>query len=53
VAGSEQFIATGVFLKDAEDSAGGVGDEVKATFNFGATKITDSVGNSSLFDLAL
>lgn len=53
VCGSEQFISTGVFLKDVEDAAGGVGDEVKATYNFGATKIQDSVGNSALFDLAL
>lgn len=53
VAGAEQFIATGVFRKDAEDNAGGVGDEVKITWNFGALKLVDSVGNSVLFDLAL
>jgi len=53
VVGSELFTATGLFLKDVEDNAGGVGDEVKATFNFSATKLVDSVGNSSLFNLVL
>jgi hypothetical protein len=53
VCGAEIFIATGLFLKDAEDNAGGVGDEVKATFNFGALKVTDAVGNSALFDINL
>jgi hypothetical protein len=51
--GSDQYIATGVFLKDSEQAAGGIGDEVKKTFNFGALKLVDSVGNSSLFDLIL
>lgn len=51
--GAEIFIATGVFVKDTEDSAGGVGDEVKTTFNFGALRLTDAVGNSSLFDISL
>jgi hypothetical protein len=53
VCGAEQFIATGLFCKDVEDSAGGVGDEVKATFNFGATRLQDAVGNSALFSLVL
>lgn len=53
VVGSEQFIATGLFLKDVEDGAGGVGDEVKTTFNCGALRVQDSVGNSSLFNLSL
>lgn len=51
--GADKYVATGVFRKDAEDNAGGVGDEVKATLNFGALKVTDAVGNSSLFDLEL
>lgn len=51
--GSELFIATGLFLKDADDNAGGVGDEVKTTFNFGALRLQDAVGNSSLFELDL
>lgn len=53
VVGSDQFIATGVFLKDNDDNAGGIGDEVKSTFNFGALKLTDSVGNSALFNISL
>lgn len=53
ICGAEHFIATGLFLKDAEDNSGGVGDEVKATFNLGALKLTDAVGNSSLFNLQL
>jgi len=53
VCGAEIFIATGVYLKDAEDNAGGIGDEVKSTFNFGALKLTDAVGNSALFDISL
>lgn len=53
VVGSDQFIATGLFLKDNDDNAGGVGDEVKGTFNFGAIRVQDAVGNSVLFGLAL
>jgi hypothetical protein len=53
VVGADQFIATGLFLKDNDDNAGGIGDEVKTTFNFGAVKLTDAIGNSSLFDLDL
>jgi len=53
VVGSDQYIATGLFLKDSDDNAGGVGDEVKSSFNFGALKLVDSIGNSSLFSLSL
>lgn len=53
VCGSEQFICNKLFLKDVEDNAGGVGDEVKTTFNWGALNIQDAVGNSALFDLEL
>lgn len=53
VCGQEIFVAAGVFMKDTEDNAGGVGDEVKTTFNFGALTLTDAVGNSSLFNLVL
>lgn len=49
VCGADQFIATGVFNKDSEDNAGGIGEEVKTTFNFGALKLQDAVGNSALF----
>ncbi len=53
VVGADQYVATGLFNKDVEDSAGGVGDEVKTTFNFGALRVTDAVGNSVLFNLSL
>lgn len=53
VCGAEQFIATGLFNKDTSDDAGGVGDEVKTTFNFGALRLQDSVGNSALFGIEL
>lgn len=53
IVGAEQFVATGLFLKDLDDNAGGIGDEVKTTFNFGALKLTDGVGNSALFGLEL
>jgi hypothetical protein len=53
VVGADQFVATGVFIKDTEDNAGGVGDEVKTTFNFGALKVVDAVGNSVLFGIEL
>lgn len=53
VCGAEQFVAIGLFNKDTEDNAGGVGDEVKSTFNFGAIRVTDAMGNSALFDLSL
>lgn len=53
VVGADQYVATGLFMKDAEDNAGGIGDEVKATFNMGALKVTDAVGNSVLFNLSL
>lgn len=51
--GSELFIATGLFLKDNDDNAGGVGDEVKSSFNLGALDITDATGNPVSFDIEL
>jgi len=51
--GAEIFVATDLFLKDVEDNAGGVGEEVKTTFNFGAIRLVDSVGNSALFNIGL
>jgi hypothetical protein len=51
--GATQFIATGLFNKDVEDNSGGVGEEVKAPFNFGALRLQDATGNSSLFNLTL
>lgn len=53
VVGAEIFIATGLFIKDVEDNAGGIGDEVKYTANMGALRLQDAVGNSSLFSLEL
>lgn len=53
IVGNDQYIATGVFLKDEDVNAGGVGDEVKSTYNFGALKLTDATGNSALFDIQL
>ena len=46
------YTATGVFLKDVDDAAGGVGDEVKTTFNFGALDVVDSGGASAALDLS-
>lgn len=53
IVGSDQFVCTGVFIKEVGDDAGGVGDEVKTSFSFGALRLVDSVGNSSLFNLVL
>lgn len=51
VVGADQYVATGLFLKDNDDNAAGVGQEVKTTFNFGALKLSDATGNSSLFNI--
>lgn len=51
--GADSYSAQGVFNKDTEFSSSGVGDEGKKTWNFGALKLVDSVGNSSLFDIQL
>lgn len=40
--GADLYVYTGVFMKDDEQNAGGVGDEVKKTWNFGAIKRTSS-----------
>lgn len=53
ICGAELFTATSLFLKDNDDNAGGIGDEVKSTFNFSAIKLTDAVGNSALFNISL
>lgn len=53
IVGADQYVVTGLFPKDIQDNAGGVGDEVKTTFNFGGLKVTDAVGNSTLFNLSL
>lgn len=51
--GADIFTITGLFYKDSEDAAGGVGDEVKTTWNFSALDLVDNVGNSALFGLDL
>jgi hypothetical protein len=51
--GSDVYNAKGVFLKDGDQTAGGIGDEVKKTWNFGALDLVDSVGNSALFNIQL
>jgi hypothetical protein len=53
IVGADQYVATGLFLKDVSDDAGGIGDEVKTKFSFEALKLTDAVGNSALFNLNL
>lgn len=53
VCGADQYVATGLFIKDTEVNSGGVGDEVKTNFSFGALRLQDAVGNSSLFNLQL
>lgn len=51
--GKDLYTATGVFRKEIETAAAGIGDEVKKTFNFGATDLLDAAGNSALFDIQL
>lgn len=53
IVGSDLYTANGLYLKDNDDNAGGVGDEVRATFNFGALRLLDGEGNSTLFDISL
>lgn len=50
--GADLYTASGLFMKDTDDNAAGIGEEVKTTFNFGALKLVDVVGNSSLFNLS-
>ena len=49
VFGADQYTVQNLFVKDVDQSAPGVGEEVKKTFNFGALKVVDAVGNSVLF----
>lgn len=49
VFGVDQYTVQGLFRKDVDEAASGVGEEVKKTFNFGALKVVDAVGNSVLF----
>lgn len=51
--GADQYVAKGLFMKDVTDNSSGIGSEVKTTFNMGALKVIDAVGNSVLFNLQL
>lgn len=54
VFGADQFIATGVHKKTTGDDAPGVGTEVKTTFELGAIRLVDAIGNAAaLFDIDL
>jgi len=50
---SDVWTLTGLFIKDATTSAPAPGEPVTKTYNFGALKILDQVGNSSLFGAVL
>lgn len=43
-AGIDFYTAHGIFLKDSEEAAAGIGEEVKKTFNFGALKLVNAAG---------
>lgn len=45
VCGADQYVATGLFMKNTDQNASGIGSEVKKTFSMGALKLVDSVGN--------
>lgn len=51
--GLDLYTVKGLFPKDVEDNAGGIGDEGKRTFNWGALEAIDNVGNPIDFDIAL
>lgn len=54
VVGADLFVALGVFKKTTGDEASGVGNEVKTSFELGAIKLVDAVGNAAaLFDIQL
>lgn len=49
--GAKFIVATGIYLKDVEDNAPGVGEEAKTTFQLGAIRVADALGNPVLLDL--
>lgn len=54
VAGADQYVATGLFMKTTDQNASGIGTEVKKTFAMGAIKLVDSVGNAAnIFNIQL
>lgn len=53
ICGADQYSCLGLFPKNVDDDAPGVGDEAKCDFKFGCLKVIDTVGNSVLFNIAL
>lgn len=54
VVGADQYVATGLFMKNTDENASGIGSEVKKSFSMGAIKLVDSVGNvASIFNISL
>ena len=54
VCGADQYVASGLFMKNTDQNASGIGSEVKKTFALGALKLVDSVGNvASVFNIQL
>lgn len=54
ICGADQYTATGLFRKDVNQNAAGIGQEVKKSFNLGAIKLVDAVGNAaSIFNIQL
>ena len=50
--GADLFVLSGIYKKTTSDDASGVGSEVKSSFEFGALKFTDAIGNAAaLFDI--
>lgn len=54
ICGEDQYVASGLFMKNTDQNASGIGTEVKKTFSMGAIKLTDSVGNvAAIFNIQL
>lgn len=54
VCGADQYVATGLFMKNVDQNASGIGSEVKKSFSMGALKLVDSVGNAAgIFNIQL
>lgn len=54
VSGADQYVASGLFMKNTDQNASGIGSEVKKSFSMGAIKLVDSVGNvSSVLNISL
>lgn len=54
VSGADQYVASGLFMKNTDQNASGIGSETKKTFALGALKLVDSVGNvASVFNIQL